>query len=320
LKRELGAAWALLALAGALALLSPTTEAGNVFLAWQNLSNILTQVCVTAILAAGCGIVIIGGGIDLSVGSVLALSAALAAGAMKACDAAGLGSGISVPLAIIVGITAGCASGVVNGALVALVRLPPFIATLGMMGIARGLAYVYLGGAPLFSFSPEFRALAEGRMLGIPSPVWVMAAVFLAGHLLLSRTRFGRAVYAIGGNEEAARLSGIPVAAGKVAQYALCGACAGLAGLMMAARLDSAEPQAADGYELDAIAACVMGGASLSGGEGTMAGALVGALIMGVVRNGLNLLNVSSYWQKSAIGSIILAAVMIDVIRRRRRA
>jgi ribose transport system permease protein len=146
-----------------------------------------------------------------------------------------------------------------------------------------------------------------------------MAAVFLLMHLLLSRTSFGRSVYAIGGNEEAARLSGIPVAFHKVVQYAVCGVCSGLAGLVLAARLDSAEPQAADGYELDAIAACVMGGASLSGGEGTMAGALVGALIMGVVRNGLNLLNVSAYWQKAAIGSIILAAVMIDVVRKRKR-
>jgi len=311
LKRELGAAWALLLLAGALALLSPRNEAGNVFLAWQNLSNILTQVCVTAILAAGCGIVIIGGGIDLSVGSVLALSAALAAGAMKA--------GLPTPLALAVGIGTGCAAGAANGILVAGVGLPPFIATLGMMGIARGLAYVYLEGAPLFSFSAGFRTLAEGRLLGLPAPVWVMAGVFLLGHLLLSRTRFGRTVYAIGGNEEAARLSGIPVALLKTGQYVLCGACAGLAGLMMTARLDSAEPQAADGYELDAIAACVMGGASLSGGEGTMAGSLVGALIMGVVRNGLNLLNVSSYWQKAAIGSIILAAVMIDVIHGRKR-
>jgi len=310
-KRELGAAWALLLLA---ALLTVATRlgGGGQFLAVGNLTNILSQVCVTAVLAAGASFVIVGGGIDLSVGSVLAVSAALSAGALKA--------EWPVPVACAVGLLAGAAFGAANGVLVAWLNLPPFIATLGMMGIARGCTYVYLGGAPLFSFPAGFRVLAEGHLLGIPAPLVVMAVVFGCGHVLLSRTRFGRSVYALGGNEEAARLSGIAVRRLKGTLYVLGGAAAGLAGILLAARLDSAEPQAGDGYELDAIAAVVMGGASLSGGEGTIGGSLVGALIMGVVRNGLNLLNVSSYWQKVAIGSIILVAVLLDVGRRRRNS
>jgi len=309
LRRELGAAWGLLLLGVILTVATRLTGGGD-FLSVGNLTNIMAQVCVTAVLAAGASVVIFGGGIDLSVGSLLAVSAALAAGALKA--------GWPVWAACAAGILTGTAFGAMNGVLVAWLALPPFIATLGMMGIARGITYVYLGGAPLFSFDPSFRALAEGRLLGIPAPVIVMVAVFVAGYLLLARTGFGRSVYALGGNEEAARLAGIPIARMKTAIYALCGAASGLAGLLLAARLDSAEPQAGDGYELDAIAAVVMGGASLSGGEGTIWGSLVGALIMGVVRNGLNLLNVSAYWQKAAIGSIILVAVWLDVSRRRR--
>lgn len=309
MRRELGAAWGLLLLGVILTVATRLTGGGD-FLSVGNLTNIMAQVCVTAVLAAGASVVIFGGGIDLSVGSLLAVSAALAAGALKA--------GWPVWAACAAGILTGTAFGAMNGVLVAWLALPPFIATLGMMGIARGITYVYLGGAPLFSFDPSFRALAEGRLLGIPAPVIVMVAVFVAGYLLLARTGFGRSVYALGGNEEAARLAGIPIARMKTAIYALCGAASGLAGLLLAARLDSAEPQAGDGYELDAIAAVVMGGASLSGGEGTIWGSLVGALIMGVVRNGLNLLNVSAYWQKAAIGSIILVAVWLDVSRRRR--
>ena len=309
--REVGALGALALLCAILALFSPRTGEGNAFLSIQNATNVLNQVCVTAILAAGSSLVIFGGRIDLSVGSVLAFGGALAAGAMK--------SGFPVPVAAAAGLAAGATMGAANGVLVATLRLPPFIATLGMMGIARGLTYVYLGGAPIFGFSPLFRSLAEGRALGIPFSVILMLAVFVCCHFLLTRTAFGRSVYAIGGNEEAARLAGVPVARHKVSFYALSGMAAGLAGLVLAARLDSAEPQAADGYELDAIAAVVMGGASLSGGEGTVAGSLVGALIMGVVRNGLNLLNVSAYWQKVAIGSIILVAVLVDVTRRRNR-
>lgn len=292
-------------------MLAPRGPAGSIFLSVENLTNILTQVCVIAVLAAGSSLVIFGGGIDLSAGSLLAWGAAVAAGSLKA--------GWPVGVAAAAGIAAAGALGLVNGGLIAALKLPPFIATLGMLGIARGFTYVYLGGAPVFTFPDSFRWLAEGRVAGLPVPVWIMLLVYAGCHLLLSKTAFGRATYAVGGNEEAARLSGIGVGRHKTALYALAGCSAGLAGLLLAARLDSAEPQAGDGYELDAIAAVVMGGTSLAGGEGTMAGSLIGALIMGVVRNGLNLLNVSSYWQKSAIGAVILVAVLIDVSRRRKR-
>lgn len=310
MRREAGALAALALLVVALTLLAPRTAAGSIFLSVDNLTNILTQVCVVAILAAGASLVIFGGGIDLSAGSLLALSAALAAGALKA--------GWPVPVAAAAGLAAGGVLGLANGCLIARLALPPFIATLGMMGIARGLTYVYLGGAPLFTFSENFRWLAEGRAAGLPVPVWIMLGAYVLLHVLLTRTSFGRATYALGGNEEAARLSGVPVARHKASLYALAGVLSGLAGLLLTARLDSAEPQAADGYELDAIAAAVMGGASLAGGMGTLAGSLIGALIMGVLRNGLNLLNVPSYWQKSAIGAVILLAVLADVSRSKR--
>jgi ribose transport system permease protein len=311
MKRILGAVSTFLLLCLILAILAPrTADGGNVFLSVQNLTNVLVQVCVTAVLAAGMSFVIFSGGIDLSVGSLLALSAAFSAGMMKA--------GYPLPVSILAGLGSGTALGAVNGGLTAYLRLPPFISTLGMMGIARGLTYVYLGGAPIFGFSDGFRKLAEGRIAGIPVPILVMLGLFLVAHILATRTAFGRSVFAIGGNEEATRLAGIPVKARKVVIYAICGFTSALAGLLLSARLDSAEPQAGDGYELDAIAAAVMGGASLSGGEGTIAGSLVGALIMGVVRNGLNLLNVSSYWQKVAIGTIILLAVLVDSLRKKK--
>jgi len=312
MKRILGAISTFIILCAVLAILAPrSTDGGNIFLSVQNLTNVLVQVCVTAILASGISFVIFSGGIDLSVGSILALSAAVSAGMMKA--------NIPLPLALLIGLGTGTFLGAVNGALTAYLRLPPFISTLGMMGIARGLTYVYLGGSPIFGFAEGFRYLAEGRTLGIPVPIMMMVIVFILAHILATRTAFGRSVFAIGGNEEATRLAGIPVQPRKVAIYAICGFTAALAGLILSARLDSAEPQAGDGYELDAIAAAVMGGASLSGGEGTIIGSLVGALIMGVVRNGLNLLNVSAYWQKVAIGSIILLAVLVDSLRRKKR-
>ena len=312
MKRILGAVSTFIILCAILAYLSPrTAEGGNIFLSIQNLTNVLVQVCVTAILAAGMSYVIFSGGIDLSVGSMLALSASVSAGLMKA--------NLPLPLCLLTGLLVGTSLGAINGVLTAYLRLPPFITTLGMMGIARGLTYVYLGGSPIFGFSDGFRFFAEGRALGIPVPIWTMIVVFFIAHVLATKTAFGRSVFAIGGNEEATRLAGIPVQARKVAIYAICGFTSAIAGLILSARLDSAEPQAGDGYELDAIAAAVMGGASLSGGEGTIVGSLVGALIMGVVRNGLNLLNVSAYWQKVAIGGIILLAVLVDSLRKKKR-
>jgi ribose/xylose/arabinose/galactoside ABC-type transport system permease subunit len=212
LRRETGAVAALVLLCAALALASPSTAGRNVFLSWPNLSKVLMQVCVTAMLAAGAAVVIIGGGIDLSAGSVLALAAALAAGALKA--------GAPPAAALAVAVATGAGLGLANGALVARLGLPPFIATLGMMGIARGLTYVYLGGAPLYSFPNGYRTLAEGRVAGMPAPVLIMLALYVGYHLLLARTALGRSIYAIGGNEEAARLSGVSVGTVKAATYA----------------------------------------------------------------------------------------------------
>lgn len=310
MRREWGAVGALLVVGAGLALSTSSMEGGG-FLSARNLTNILGQVAVIAVLAVGSSVVIFSGGIDLSVGSLLAAAGAIAAGVLQA--------GGTVAVAVAAGVATGTAFGAANGLLAARLRLPPFIATLGMMGIARGLTYVYLEGAPRYGFTGSFLALAQRPVAGLPASVWLMLALAVGAHVLMTRTAFGRAVFALGGNEEAARLSGIPVERVKIAAYGLCGAYAGVAGLLLAARLDSAEPQAGDGYELDAIAAVVMGGASLTGGEGTVAGSLAGALLMGVVRNGLNLLNVSAYWQKVAIGSIILGAVLLDVSRRRKR-
>ncbi len=310
MRREYGAAVSLAVVSAALALATRDLPGGG-FLTAANLANILGQVAVIAVLAAGSSLVIFSGGIDLSVGSLLA-----AAGAVAACA---LQAGGGPFIAIAAGLATGAAAGAVNGLVVARLHLPPFIATLGTMGIARGLTYVALGGAPRYGFPEPFLALAQSRIAGLPAAVWIMLALFVALHVLATRTTFGRNVFALGGNEEAARLAGVPVTTVKTAVYMVSGACAAVAGLLLAARLDSAEPQAGDGYELDAIAAAVLGGASLAGGEGTIGGTLIGALLMGVVRNGLNLLNVSAYWQKAAIGSIILGAVLLDVSRRRAR-
>src|SRR5687767_695898 len=301
MRRERGAAVSLVVLCALLTVATRDLPGGG-FLTVANLTNILGQVAVIAVLAAGSSLVIFAGGIDLSVGAVLAAAGAAAAGT--------LGAGWPAAAAIAAAVATGAVFGTANGLIVSRLGLPPFIATLGMLGIARGLTYVSLGGAPRYGFPESFLALAQARVAGLPAAVWIMLALFAAAHVLATRTAFGRALFALGGNEEAARLAGVPVARVKTAAYALCGACAGLAGVLLAARLDSAEPQAGDGYELDAIAAVVMGGASLAGGEGTAGGSLVGALLMGVVRNGLNLLNVSAYWQKAAIGSIILGAVL----------
>jgi ribose/xylose/arabinose/galactoside ABC-type transport system permease subunit len=198
-------------------------------------------------------------------------------------------------------------------------RLPSFIATLGMMSIARGAALMLAEGRPISGFSEGFRALATARVLIIPSPVIITAVIYLVAHFVLSRTVFGRATYAIGGNEEAARLSGIQVRFHKTLIYGVAGLSSAAAAVILTARLNSAQPTAGTSYELDAIAATVIGGTSLLGGEGTLLGALIGALIMGVLRNGLNLLNVSSFFQQVVIGTVIIVAVLIDMALKRRR-
>ena len=282
------------------------------FLTVSNLLNIAQQTSINAIVAAGMTFVIISGGIDLSVGSIVAL-AGVALGAM-------LQTGYPLPVALAAALAAGTACGMLNGALVSVGGLPPFIATLGMMSAARGTALVFTEGRPISGFDDGFRTLATGSIGFVPAPVVVMILVYVMAHLVLTRTTFGRYVYAIGGNEEATRLSGVAVRFHKTLIYGTSGLVSAVAAIVLTARLNSAQPIAGTMYELDAIAATVIGGTSLMGGQGTLAGTLVGALIMGVLRNGLNLLGVSSFLQQIVIGVVIVSAVLVDTMLKRHKA
>ena len=304
-KRQLGT------FAGLLALCSILWAATPHFLTVSNLLNVLEQTAINAIVAVGMTFVIISGGIDLSVGSILALSGIALGSALQA--------GVAAPLAIVLALAVGLACGLVNGGLVTFGRLPPFIATLGMMSVARGAALMLAEGRPISGFGEEFRLLATGRVLMIPAPALIAAGIYAVAHFVLANTVFGRAAYAIGGNEEAARLSGVHVRYHKTAIYGVAGLMSAAAAVILTARLNSAQPTAGTMYELDAIAATVIGGTSLLGGEGTIMGALIGALIMGVLRNGLNLLNVSSFIQQVVIGVVIIGAVLVDMSLKRHR-
>ncbi|MFD9795778.1 substrate-binding domain-containing protein [Streptomyces sp. NPDC059070] len=298
-----GALSALVVLVVAMSLLS-----GD-FLTTQNLLNVGVQAAVTAILAFGVTFVIVSAGIDLSVGSVAALSATVLAWTATK-------QGLPVWLAVLFAVGTGIACGLVSGALVAYGKLPPFIATLAMLSVGRGLSLVISQGSPI-AFPGSVSRVGDTLGGHLPVPVLVMVAMGLLTALILTRTYLGRSMYAIGGNEEAARLSGLRVKRQKVAIYALSGLFAAVAGIVLASRLVSAQPQAAQGYELDAIAAVVIGGASLSGGVGKASGTLIGALILAVLRNGLNLLSVSAFWQQVVIGVVIALAVLLDTLRRR---
>ncbi|MER5299905.1 substrate-binding domain-containing protein [Streptomyces lasiicapitis] len=298
-----GALSALVVLVVAMSLLS-----GD-FLTTQNLLNVGVQAAVTAILAFGVTFVIVAAGIDLSVGSVAALSATvLAWSATK--------EGVPVWIAVLLAVATGIACGFVNGVLISYGKLPPFIATLAMLSIGRGLSLVISQGSPI-AFPESVSKVGDTLGGWLPVPVIVMVAMGLLTALILSRTYIGRSMYAIGGNEEAARLSGLRVKRQKIIIYALSGLFAAVAGIVLASRLVSAQPQAAQGYELDAIAAVVIGGASLAGGVGKASGTLIGALILAVLRNGLNLLSVSAFWQQVVIGVVIALAVLLDSLRRR---
>jgi ribose/xylose/arabinose/galactoside ABC-type transport system permease subunit len=281
------------------------------FLTVSNLLNVAEQTSINAIVAIGMTYVIISGGIDLSVGSIIALSGVALGISLKAEQP--IGAALAAALVV------GLAAGLVNGALVSWGRLPPFIVTLGTMSIARGAALLVTEGRPISGFAPAFRALATGRVGFVPAPVLVMAVVYAVAHFVLTRTTFGRYVYAIGGNEEAARLSGVAISVDKTLIYGVSGLMSAIAAVILTARLNSAQPIAGMMYELDAIAATVIGGTSLMGGEGTLGGTLVGALIMGVLRNGLNLLGVSSFLQQIVIGGVIVFAVLLDTVLKRRR-
>ncbi|MEV7323703.1 substrate-binding domain-containing protein [Streptomyces sp. NPDC093970] len=279
------------------------------FLTTDNLLNVGVQAAVTAILAFGVTFVIVAAGIDLSVGSVAALSATVLAWSATS-------HGVPVFLAVVLAVATGIVAGLVNGFLIAYGKLPPFIATLAMLSVARGLSLVISGGSPI-AFPDSVSHLGDTLGGWLPVPVLVMIVMGLIAAFVLGRTYIGRSMYAIGGNEEAARLSGLRVSKQKLAIYALSGLFAAVAGIVLASRLSSAQPQAANGYELDAIAAVVIGGASLAGGTGKASGTLIGALILAVLRNGLNLLNVSAFWQQVVIGVVIALAVLLDTVRRK---
>jgi ribose transport system permease protein len=281
------------------------------FLTFNNLFNVGTQIAVIAILAFGQTFVIVSGGIDLSVGSVLGLAGIMFGWASAV-------AGLPLPVALALGIGAGALAGLTNGLLITLGNLPPFIATLAMLSAARGLALVISNGVPLNPIPDAIRTLGSGDLVFVPLPVVLMLIMWVITLVILRSTYPGRCMYAIGGNEEASRLSGINVDRQKLIIYTLSGLFAGIAGILLTARLASAQPQAGFTFELDAIAAVVIGGASLSGGVGTASGTLIGALILGVLRNGLNLLNVSSFWQQVVIGAVIALAVMTDTLRRRK--
>ncbi|BAK14546.1 ribose ABC transporter permease [Solibacillus sp. FSL W7-1472] len=276
------------------------------FMTTDNILNILRQVSISALIAFGMTFVILTGGIDLSVGSTLALTGAVAATM--------LASGIDPVLTILAALLLGAILGAVNGVIIAKGKVAPFIATLATMTIYRGLTLVYTDGRPVSDLGNEitFQMLGKGYFFGIPVPVCTMILAFIALYVIMHKTTFGRRVYAVGGNEAASKLSGINVDRVKIAVYSLTGMLAALSALILTSRLNSAQPTAGTSYELDAIAAVVLGGTSLTGGKGWIFGTLVGALIIGVLNNGLNLIGVSSFFQQVVKGIVILIAVLID--------
>jgi ribose/xylose/arabinose/galactoside ABC-type transport system permease subunit len=282
-----------------LALLHPA------FLTLSNLRVIFTQVSINALLAFGVTFVIITGGIDLSLGSVLAV-----AGITAAIFAHPDSYPLMVPLAA--GIGTGLLLGAFNGLVITKSKVPPFIVTLGTMTIARGLALILSNGRPISNLSDSFNFLGGGTLGGIPFPIIILVVTFLLCAVLLSKTTWGRYMYAVGGNELAAKASGINVNKVKMLVYTLCGGLAGLAGILLTSRITTGQPNAGMGFELDAIAAAIIGGTSTSGGTGTIVGTLLGALLIGVISNGLDLMNVSSYYQLVIKGLIIVGAVVLD--------
>ncbi|NRD76899.1 ribose ABC transporter permease [Bacillus sp. BRMEA1] len=276
------------------------------FLTLDNVFNVLRQVSVNALIAFGMTFVILTGGIDLSVGSILALSSAITAGL--------LAGGMDAPLAMLIGLLSGAVMGAINGLFITKGKVAPFIATLATMTIFRGLTLVYTDGTPITGLSKSyfFQIMGQGYFGWIPVPVLWMLGCYVVLYFILKKTTFGRRVYAIGGNEEASILSGIRANRVKIWIYSLTGALSALAGIILSSRLDSAQPTAGTSYELDAIASVVLGGTSLSGGRGWIFGTLVGALIIGVLNNGLNLMNVSSFYQQVVKGGVILLAVLLD--------
>ena len=297
----------------ALLILAVSVMSGGRFLAVTNILNVLRQVTITGTLAIGMTGVLITGGIDLSVGSVMAIAGVLAA------DMAHTASGTPVIVAVLVGLLVGLAFGSLNGVLIAYLKAPAFIVTLGVQSIARGLAYIYTQGSPVIDLSDSYKFIGQGELLGIPFPVYVFIAIVAVEIFILHFTKLGRYIFATGNNESAAIASGVRTKNVKMFVYCSCGVLAGFAGLLLASRTSSAVPNAASGYELDAIAAAVIGGTSTAGGSGSVYGTVVGLLILGILSNGLDILNVSSYIQQVVKGIVIIAAVLLDVMNKKNK-
>ena len=309
----------LLAFGGLITLFVAFSLASPNFFQFSNIVGILLATAVNGVLALGVTFIIITAGIDLSVGTVMTFSAVMAGVFINFW-------GLPVPLGVLAGLGAGAFAGYINGIIIAKMKIPPFVATLGMLYVAKGLSLVISGLKPIyFNDSPAFTNLAMGSVLGaiipgfdIPNAVLILFGAAIVAHLILTKTVLGRYTFALGSNEEAARLSGVNVDAWKIAIYTLGGAFAGLGGVLIAARLNSAQPALGAGYELDAIAAVVIGGTSLSGGEGTILGTIIGAFIISVLTNGLRIMSVPQEWQIVVTGAIVILAVYMDIIRRRR--
>lgn len=284
--------------------------ANQYFLTWPNWLNLVRQSSINGILAIGVTFVILTKGIDLSVGSIMAIAGMMAASLVTETNEH------FVLFGILAGLAAGAALGLVNGVLVAAVKVPPFVVTLGMLSVARGLTLIFSEGRPIPNLSAPFKWIGSGQVFYIPVPILILFLVFVIGWTVLNYTTFGRYVYAVGGNEKAARTSGVSTKIIVGATYVISGLLAGLAGLVLTARTTAALPQAGIGYELDAIAAVVIGGTSLAGGRGSLLGTLIGALIIGTINNGMDLMGVSSYYQQVLKGTIIVVAVIADQIRK----
>jgi ribose transport system permease protein len=286
------------------------TIASPFFLTETNLSSVVRQTAVINIMALGMTLIIIAGGIDLSVGAILAMGGLLGTMAMA--------HGYPIWAGVLVGVLAGTACGLTNGLLTTQLNINPFIVTLGTLGIIRGVALIISNGLPVHQIPPGFSYLGEGTVLGVPFVLWVLVVCAVAMHILLENTRLGRHSFAIGSNPDAAYYAGIPVKFDTTVVYAIGGMLTGLAGMIEASRLMTGQPTAGNGYELQAIAAVVIGGGSLRGGEGSVIGTLIGAFIMGLLSNGSDLLGISPYLQQAIIGAVIILAVSFDELRKRK--
>ena len=303
----------LIALAAMILFLCVWPATAKTFPTKTNLFNLLRQSSTNLMLACGMTMVIILGGIDLSVGSIIAMSGCFAAGAV-------VWGGMPEIVGLTLGVLSGLIFGLFNGAVIAWTNIPPFIVTLASMNLAKGIAYVFSGGKPIRCMTEAWKFLGAGYVLGIPTPVWTMFIVFFLCVLFLNRTRIGRHIYAVGGNSTAAKFSGISTAKVKFTVFAISGTLAGLAGVTIASRLYSGTCTSGNAAEMDAIAAVVIGGTSMSGGSGKLGGTLIGALIIGILNNGLNLMGVNSDWQYIIKGIVILGAVYVDYLRTQKKA